>query len=438
MELEQILIKVDELKDKLNGLRPLREDRLNKLNQKLRLEWNYHSNSIEGNTLSMSETKSFILWGITAKGKPFRDYVEMKGHNEALNKLYKIIDKDLTITESLLKEFHKIILVEPFADEKVEINPGEYKTIPNYLYTPTNERIDFATPEDVPQMMNSLINWLNNHITPPKRKKNKYNLHPLLIAAGFHSQFIKIHPFGDGNGRMARILTNLILMLCGYVPVIVKLDDRFDYYTAINTSQLNSPENLALFLGKSLINSLEMAIKAAKGESIEEDDDIDKELQLLDQKLKAKKNDIPTKSVEKIIEILKNNAFPFFDKVVDQISKFDHLYEKTARNIYLNNGATVESLEKRKTDILKKVSEDTNTIHLQYSLTGLKNTTSKERIDFNLRIDFNRGDYIIWDNIANQKLQLKYDEVISMDDQDIWIKNIQKTILERIKKIVNQ
>ena len=96
------------------------------------------------------------------------------------------------------------------------------------------------------------------------------------------------------------------------------------------------------------------------------------------------------------------------------------------------------SEEKRKADILKKVSEDTNTIHLQYSLTGLKNTTSKERIDFNLRIDFNRGDYIIWDNIANQKLQLKYDEVISMDDQDIWIKNIQKTIHERIKKIVNQ
>lgn len=74
-----VIQQMDVLKTELDQLRPIRADRLNKLEQKLRLDWNYHSNSIEGNTLSMSETKSFILWGVTAKGKPFRDYVEMKG-----------------------------------------------------------------------------------------------------------------------------------------------------------------------------------------------------------------------------------------------------------------------------------------------------------------------------------------------------------------------
>ena len=244
-DLKTIIGKMDSLKDELDSLRPLREDHLNRLNQKLKLDWNYHSNSIEGNTLSRAETKSFILWGITAKGKPFRDYVEMKGHNDALNKLYQIISQDLKITENLIKEFHKIILVEPFADSDAEINPGEWKKHPNYLYSPTGERIDFMPPEDVPEAMNSLINWLNNHLDPPKRKKKKYDLHPILIAAGFHTQFLKIHPFGDGNGRMARIITNLVLMLCGYVPVIIKLDDRKDYYTSINTNSLNEPENLA-------------------------------------------------------------------------------------------------------------------------------------------------------------------------------------------------
>ena len=102
-----------------------------------------------------------------------------------------------------------MILVEPY-DGEAEINPGQYKKHPNYLYSPEGERIDFAPPEDTPRLMNRLVNWLNNHIDPPKRKKRKYGLHPLLIAAGFHCEFVQIHPFGDGNGRMARILTNLI------------------------------------------------------------------------------------------------------------------------------------------------------------------------------------------------------------------------------------
>ncbi len=291
MELKEIIQKADALKMELDQLRPIREDHLNRLNQKLKIEWNYHSNSMEGNTLSMSETRSFILWGITAKGKPFRDYLEMKGHHEALNKLFSIVQKDINITENLIKEFHKMVLVKPFADSDAEVNPGEWKTIPNYLYSPVGERIDFMPPEDVPQKMNDLINWLNNHISPPKRKKKKYDLHPLLIAAGFHVQFLRIHPFGDGNGRMARIMTNLILMLCGYTPAIIKLDDRLAYYTSINISSLDEPETLAGFLGKATIATLELAIQAAKGESIEDEVDMEAELKRLEEKLRGKQTE---------------------------------------------------------------------------------------------------------------------------------------------------
>lgn len=329
MKLADVIRQMDGLKAELDELRPLRADRLNKLEQKLRLDWNYHSNSIEGNTLSMSETKSFILWGVTAKGKPFRDYLEMKGHNEALQKLYQLINQDLKITERLIKELHRIILVEAYAGAEAEINPGEWKKIHNFLHSPTGERIDFASPEEVPSLMSDLVNWLNNHIDPPKRKKKKYDLHPLLIAAGFHTQFIKIHPFGDGNGRMSRILANLILMLCGYVPAIIKLEERKDYYTAINTSSLDNPENLAIHLGQAEIHSLEMAIKAAKGERIEEPDDLDKQLSLLEQKLNGGGEVIEKMKSEEVLREFGNTTLlEIVDQFVDIQKKFNKFYVK--------------------------------------------------------------------------------------------------------------
>lgn len=327
MELKEIIEKMDRLKEQLDALRPMKEEYLYRLNQKLRLDLNYHSNSIEGNTLSMSETKSFIFWGLTAKGKPFRDYVEMKGHNEAIKKLYDIVHQDLKITESLIKDFHKLILVEPHADPLAEINPGEWKKGRNYLYSPVDERIDFADPAEVPTLMSALINWTNNHIAPPKRKKKKYDIHPLLIAAGFHTQFIKIHPFGDGNGRMSRIFTNLILMLCGYVPAVVLQEKRDEYYNAINTSSLDNPEDLATYLGEAVINSLELAIKAAKGESIEDPDDFDKELALLDQKLKGEGEVIEKiKDEATLLEFGKTTLIQIAMTFIKMHSKFEPFY----------------------------------------------------------------------------------------------------------------
>jgi len=328
MKLPEIIRKMDQLRDELDSLRPITEDRLNRLNQKLRLDWNYHSNSIEGNTLSASETRAFIIHGITAEGKPFRDYVEMQGHDKALKKLEDIVHHELKITEKLIKEFHKIILVEPY-DSEAEINPGEYKTQPNYLISTTNERIDFEPPQEVSKLMNDLINWLNNHIDPPKRKRRKYDLHPLLIASGFHVRFIQIHPFGDGNGRMARILMNLILMLCGYVPAIIKLEKRKEYYTALNLSTLDHMEPLAEFVGLECLRSLEMAIKAAKGESIEEDDDLDKKLAMLTKELDAEDgiNDIKTQlSFEILNQQLNTWLFDLINDLITTTNKFSSYY----------------------------------------------------------------------------------------------------------------
>ena len=440
MALEDIIIRMDELKEELDQMRPLREDHLQRLMQKLKLEWNYHSNSIEGNTLSMSETKSFLLSGITAKGKPFRDYLEMRGHNDALHKLYDIVHKDLKITESLIKEFHKMILVEPYADELAEVNPGEWKTIPNYLITLNDERIDFESPEDVPRLMSALINWLNNHIDPPKRKRHKYNLHPLLIAAGFHVQFIKIHPFGDGNGRMARILTNLIFMLCGYVPAIVKLENGERYYDAINVSSLHSAETLAEFLGAAVIETLELSIRAGQGKSIEEPGDLDKELKILNEKLKARGREIPVKSAERVQLVLEKGLFPFFDKVMSSFLKFDEFFEKIIITSTIGGVSKNRTIKEVKEEVLKQCISDSglNSLVLIYSLKEMKNVVAYVSLGVEFCVDFLRGNYVIEDSITSRKLTLRYNQYLSEEKQEEWVNDIQKFILAGMKNGVDR
>lgn len=440
MELKEITTKMDQLRDELDSLRPIPEDRLNRLNQKLRLDWNYHSNSIEGNTLTASETRAFLLHGITAKGKPFRDYVEMKGHDKAIKKLEDIVHQDLKITENLIKEIHMIILVEPY-DGEAEINPGEYKKEPNYLYSPEGERIDFEPPEEAPRLMNDLVNWLNNHIEPPKRKKRKYDLHPLIIATGFHTQFIKIHPFGDGNGRMARILTNLILMLCGYVPAIVRLEKRKEYYNALNASTLENPEPLAEFIGEECIHSLEIAIKAAKGESIDEPEDIDKKMSLLDQKIKGLgQEEIKIeKSKEVVDELFKHLVLPIVEKTMEKIKRFEEHFHKIICSYELDG----------------TINENQNDKAL---ITGLKNSWLNKkrpvhRFKFNLKLkgfkksgvdtfDINKGLWIKFEQFkyvlsyTPRKPRLEYPYHRRFDDQEI--EEISTSIFNQVFNEINR
>lgn len=439
MELKDIITKMDQLREELDSLRPIPEDRMNRLNQKLRLDWNYHSNSIEGNTLTASETRAFLLHGITAKGKPFRDYIEMKGHDKAIKKLEDIVHKDLNITESLIKEIHKIILVEPYNGE-AEINPGEYKEQPNYLYSPEGERIDFEPPEEVPRLMNDLVNWLNNHIEPPKRKKKKYDLHPLFIATGFHAQFIKIHPFGDGNGRMARILTNLILMLCGYVPAIVRLEKRKEYYNALNASTLDSPEPLAEFIGEECIHSLEIAIKATKGESIDEPEDIDKKMSMLEQKLKGlDQEEIKIeKSKEVTDDLFEHLVLPIVEQTVEKVKRFEEHFHKiefsydvdgTGREI---QNADAVSKDLKNTWLNKK--RPAHQFKFDIRLKGFKKA-GIDTFDINkgFRVNFDQFKYIISYTSKKPRFENPYHK--RLDDKEI--EEISNSIFDQVFNEIN-
>lgn len=277
-----IFEQLNDEKRQLEAIRPLSEEVEGRVMQKIRLEWNYHSNAIEGNKLTFGETYSFLMYGLTAKGKPLKDHLDIKGHNEAINFLMGVVKDDRDLTETEIRELHKMILVEPYQSPAITFDGqktsktiliGEYKKQPNHVKTPTGEIHYYATPEDVPVLMSELVGWYNE-----ARRNEK--IHTSVLAAFFHHRFVAIHPFDDGNGRIARILMNLILMQKSYPPAVVKLKERTDYYAALGQADKKEYVPLMEFIAEEVSSSLNIYLKAARGESIEEESDIDKEIAL--------------------------------------------------------------------------------------------------------------------------------------------------------------
>lgn len=335
--LKTLLERVDQLKVELDSLRPLDTEQEARVMQKFRLDWNYHSNSIEGNSLTYDETIAFLMEGLTAKGKPFKDHLDIKGHNEAINYLMEMIKNHQALTEKAIRELHKVILVEPYKTPaqtqggvwvEKEVTLGAYKKLPNHVKTPTGEIHYYATPEETPSKMADLMAWLHE-------EQEKQELPPLIIAAIFHYRFVAIHPFDDGNGRMSRLLMNLLLMQAGYPPVVIKQEERNLYYNALRQADSGDMEAFVEFIGGNLVHSLEIYLKGAKGESIEDEGDLDKEIALLKISLSGEKELVP-KSQSIITALLLKTFLPLFQDIQRQSSKLDDLFF-TVSGIVRNN-----------------------------------------------------------------------------------------------------
>lgn len=283
----ELLTKVDDLKKEIDAFHPLPVDVEERIMQKFRLDWNYNSNAIEGNALNYGETVAFLMHGITAHGKPLKDYLDIKGHNEAINYLRNFVRNKEELTEAVIRELHKTILVEPYeidaetADGKQTkrtVTPGAYKTQPNHVKTATGEMHYFASPEETPAKMHDLLNWY-------RKTREDEEVHPVVLSAFFHHRFVSIHPFDDGNGRMARLLMNLLLMQSNYPPVVIKTKDKNNYYLALSQADTGNTSTFVEYVASALIHSEEIYLKGARGENIDEPDDFDKEITLIKIKL---------------------------------------------------------------------------------------------------------------------------------------------------------
>lgn len=284
------IIRAIELKAELDKLRPLSADDEQRIMQKFRLDWNYHSNHLEGNMLTYGETKALVLFGLTAQGKPLKDHLEIEGHNEAILWIIDVIKEDRPLNEQFIRSLHQLILKENYFVDAItadgqptrkEIHVGKYKTTPNHVKTKKGEIFHFATPEETPAKMKELIDWYKSSL-------EKEDVEPILLASEFHYKFIRIHPFDDGNGRTARLLMNFILMKFGYPPVIIKTEDKGNYFNVLQLADAGQFEQFVEYIAQNLVHSLLLMIKGAKGESIEEE--ITEQIRRLQAKIDQLKN----------------------------------------------------------------------------------------------------------------------------------------------------
>lgn len=223
--------KLETKKSKLDRLRPLSKELLKNLEDWFRVELTYTSNAIEGNTLTRQETALVLTKGITVGGKTLQEHLEATNHAKAYDFILSLVaKKPTTITEKEVLEIHSLVLYG---------------------------RLILPNPLKISDHMKDFIKWL---------KKN--DCHPVELAVLAHYKLVTIHPFIDGNGRTARLLMNLLLLMSGYPPSIIRKRDRLAYITSLEETQLGgSLEKYLNLIFKSVDRSLDIYLQAAAGKN---------------------------------------------------------------------------------------------------------------------------------------------------------------------------
>lgn len=448
MSYQDKLQQIDELQQQIAAHGKLPEEVLKKINYKFRLEWNYNSNSMEGNTLTRIETKAVMTHNITVKDKPLNDILEMEGHDKVVNTLMKIGKGELNISEKRIKEIHSIIKFEDEAEKKKMI--GNWKTFNNYV---DNDDPYYFTPHaEVPHAMHELINWVNAEGEKIDRKV-KEALHPVKLAAEFHIRFIAIHPFHDGNGRMVRILTNLILISYDYPPVYVdKTTDRDVYYNYLRDIQRNGATHDMFyeFITGLVIRSQQTVLDAIAGKDIEEPDDIDKEIAIFKRMLPVEGNgeNVLSKTYDVIEELYKTCFSPMYDRLHSKLhGNFYDLFNGWDVRGFVNNSNHNDQNKMHidnffRTNVLNGQLDEMgkpriDNMALRFYMNGFKrNGINAFNVDYSLEIIFHQYKYDVRNN--NKTIHEKlYSQPLTEDEVQQIIQDAQKMVLEAIKQRVN-
>jgi Fic family protein len=439
MNIDEKLQVIDTLKTEIDAHGKLSPETLRKINYKFRLDWNYYSNKMEGNTLTKDETRSIMIGNVTIHGKPIRDVLEMRGHDDAIEAILKIGKGELNISERRIKELHRAIMHEETEENKAKI--GVWKTVDNYVLNYKGERFDFTKSDDVAEEMHNLINWLS---AESDKQGKKGALHPALLAIEFHLRYVTIHPFYDGNGRTARILMNLILISRGFPPIIIKTEEKERYHQYIADIQgyggtRDFYYDLMLDL---LARSLTLVNTAIKGGNIEEPDDIDKRIELIKTKLHGIDAVTETKSFDTVNSTLNDSIFPIFLQLDEKIAKITDLFTRTYRQIqYAEDGKTVNIpieqnnlshslnswLEDRFKRTIEKQTPDQGItdVHYHYQLNEFKKSLALPFIVTNIFIRFSEFDYAIKidSNNASER-KFSYGKPMNRQVADDIVRNI--------------
>jgi len=242
-------------KEKLQALLKLKpQDFQDQLNEWVRVELTYSSNFIEGNTLTRQQTAEVIERGMSAiiKGKSLKEQLEALNHANAVNLIRNItrqIKGHQFISEGNIKNIHKTILTG--IDD---YNAGNYRHVEVFIRGAGD--VVFPQPNQVPVRMRQLIEWL----------EGQQKSHPVTVAADFHSKFVTIHPFIDGNGRTGRLLMNLVLLFNDYPLAIIRAEERQEYLESIYALQIKkNNKNYYALIYRAVERSLDAYINLAQG-----------------------------------------------------------------------------------------------------------------------------------------------------------------------------
>ena len=233
--------KITEIMERWNALQPLPERDREMLGRRFAIDFNYNSNHIEGNTLTYGQTEILLLFGKVIGEAEIKDVQEMTASNVGLRMITEgAVRKEVPLTQNFIRALHKTLLREDYTVYRnlpggqvtgYIIHAGQYKTRPNSVITRYGDRFDYASPEETPALMADLVDWYNT-----AEQSGKFT--PVELAAIFHYRYIRIHPFEDGNGRMARLMSNYILARHGYPMIVVRSRKKIEYLEALHKTDL--------------------------------------------------------------------------------------------------------------------------------------------------------------------------------------------------------
>jgi len=441
---------IDRLKREIESFGELAVEVKKKINYKFRLDWNYYSNSMEGNTLSLRETRSVMVGNLSVHGKPIKDLLEMKGHDEVIKDILEIGKGKLRLSEMRIKKIHRGIMHQESPEHKKEI--GQWKLKPNHIINYKDEKFHFAEPSEVPDLIHDLLNKTNAAID--RIFMNKKNApHPMDVALSFHLEYLNIHPFYDGNGRTARILTNLLLISFGYPPFWIKTDEKDSYYRYLADIQAyGGKENLLFeFMADLIIRSQKLTLDAIKGKEISEDADLDKEITLIKAQLKEDDHLTTKSSSEEINQVMEKNIFPLLEMLEQKAEQLSEFFLDTDRKIYyqIHNGSdrSVGSGKSIWENIKKNwfsaqiKNENKKLLNFRYSygLMGFKKSVEAKSIWVEVNITFNEYNYSVDLRSSNQQsLHFPYGRRWEKADMQSMVVPLIREVIGQIKQLNNK
>ena len=232
-KINKALVEIERVRGFLDAVK-LKDDWIADMQKKALILESHHSTHIEGTALSLEQARS-ILEGKKVKGVSLDDERELLNYRKAMNFISKYLGKDDPISEGIIRELHKIIVKGVRGGQA---DPGNYRRIQNYVVNSRTREVIYTPPGpwDVPHLMQEFVEWMNKAEDVP----------PILAAGVTQFQFVHIHPFIDGNGRTARILSTLILYKTGYdFKRLFTISEYYDkdrpaYYQAIQSVRKNN------------------------------------------------------------------------------------------------------------------------------------------------------------------------------------------------------